>query len=189
MKENADLKIEKYIKILLRENQNQNLISRRINKESLLKLINESVLLSEHIKGKLVVDAGSGNGLIGVIIAIIHEDKKVIMVEKRKKRVGFLNMVILELNLKNAQVFDDDIKNFPFGKYTDINIVSRGFSNNQVLVDFLKNKEITGVLILTSENKINKINIPVENIKKNIYNIEFRDNLKILKMEKVSRET
>lgn len=175
--------------ILLKENLKQNLISRKINEKSLLKLINETLLLSKHIKGKLVVDAGSGNGLIGVIVAIIYENKKIIMVEKRKKRVDFLNRVILELNLKNAEVYSDDIKKFPFEKYKDVSIVARGFSDNQILIDFLKKKAIKSVLILTSENKINKIRIPVENIKKNVYNIEFRDNLKILQMEKVSRET
>ena len=50
-------------------------------------------------------------------------------------------------------------------------------------------RDVCEVVCITSLKKIEKLQIPLENIRKTIYNIPFRDVIKILKMENVSRET
>jgi len=50
-----------------------------------------------------VVDVGSGAGLPGVVWAVARPDLWVVMLEPRRKRAAFVERVVLELGLRNAQ--------------------------------------------------------------------------------------
>jgi 16S rRNA (guanine(527)-N(7))-methyltransferase GidB len=54
-------------------------------------------------KGAKLIDVGTGAGFPGLPLAIAREDIHVVLLDALKKRVGFLNDVILDLNLKNVQ--------------------------------------------------------------------------------------
>jgi 16S rRNA (guanine527-N7)-methyltransferase len=49
-------------------------------------------------------DVGSGAGLPGVIVAIARPDLSVVLVERRRSRAAFLELVVDELRLTNATV-------------------------------------------------------------------------------------
>ncbi len=53
-----------------------------------------------------LADVGSGGGLPGVPLAIARPDLAVSLIEPRRGRVAFLELVIHELALKNARVLD-----------------------------------------------------------------------------------
>jgi 16S rRNA (guanine527-N7)-methyltransferase len=52
----------------------------------------------------LAVDLGSGAGLPGIVVAIAQPSLTVVLVESRRKRVGFLELAVAELGLANAEV-------------------------------------------------------------------------------------
>ncbi len=57
-----------------------------------------------HVRGPFVVDAGSGNGLPGVVLAIAEPAWRVHLVDARQKRTRFLEQVRIELALPNLAV-------------------------------------------------------------------------------------
>lgn len=58
----------------------------------------------------VVVDVGSGVGLPGVVVATELQQAKVHLVERRRKRTAFLELVVGSLRLSNTSVFGGDIR-------------------------------------------------------------------------------
>ena len=184
-------KILKFIEILFRYNKEVNLFSRKLSFENVERIVNETILFGNYVKNNNIIDAGSGNGFIGIPLAIIYKKKKVILVETKEKKVFYLNKLVGELNLKNVKIFLGGIINyFNENKINkDVSLVSRGFPNNYNLIKFLKESFVDEVVLITVEDKIKKISYSVDNIKKYVYNIPSKDKIKIVKLEKVSRGT
>lgn len=154
-------------------------------------IINETLLFNNYIDYNIIIDAGSGNGIIGIPLAIINNEKKIILVETRKKKTIYLKKMIDDLELKNVTIFEGGIKN-----YFNVNIkikkrslISRGFPNNYDLIKLMNDGFVKQVVLITIEDKIKKTKFAIDNIEKNVYNIVSKDLLKIIKLEKVSRET
>jgi len=184
--------INKYIDILLKYNKISNLVSRKLNNNDIKNIIEETFLLNNYINNNIVIDAGSGNGLLGIPIGILNKEKKIILVETKEKKVFYLKKMIRNLELRNITVYSGGIDNyFVNEKKNNKNntLVARGFPNNYELFKHLKNNEINELILITIEDKVKKIKNTVDNIKKYVYNIPSKDNLKIIKLEKVSRET
>lgn len=57
-----------------------------------------------------VVDVGSGAGLPGVVVAIALPGATVHLVERRRRRAAFLQLVVGQLGLANARVFEGDVR-------------------------------------------------------------------------------
>jgi len=184
-------KIENYIKLLFKYNKMVNLMSRKLVYSDVKDIINETLLFNNYIDYNIIIDAGSGNGIIGIPLAIINNEKKIILVETRKKKTIYLKKMIDDLELKNVTIFEGGIKN-----YFNVNIkikkrslISRGFPNNYDLIKLMNDGFVKQVVLITIEDKIKKTKFAIDNIEKNVYNIVSKDLLKIIKLEKVSRET
>jgi len=183
-------KIELYTDLLIEKNSEINLYSRRVERKELEHLIFESVLLKKYLKGTTIIDAGSGNGIVGIPLAILMSEKKVNLVEPVKKKYNFLTMVKKEIRSENIFVFHGNIREFVFhSDPVDFSLVSRGFPDYGELIRIIKKKPGSEILMITSENKIRKNRKYMEMFVQNIYNIPYRDQIKILKLESVSRET
>lgn len=100
-------RLERYVALLLQEMQNQNLIAESTRDHVWARHIVDSAQLLPFApaarKGDLWVDLGAGAGLPGIVVAILS-GYDVLMIEMRKKRVAFLEMVIADLALANARV-------------------------------------------------------------------------------------
>ncbi len=59
-----------------------------------------------------VFDLGSGVGLPGIPLAILHPENPVILCEIRQKRAAFLERCVTQLKIENANVFAADAKKF-----------------------------------------------------------------------------
>jgi 16S rRNA (guanine527-N7)-methyltransferase len=62
--------------------------------------------------GATVLDVGSGGGLPGIPIALERPDLRVHLCEIRQRRAAFLRIAVARLGLKNAFVFEGDVRNF-----------------------------------------------------------------------------
>jgi 16S rRNA (guanine527-N7)-methyltransferase len=99
--------LNKYIEFLISENKKYNLTSITDPKEivKLHFLDSAGILLKEDIKGK-VIDIGTGAGFPGFIFKIINPDLDLTLVEAILKKVIFLKLLQIELNLyENIEVF------------------------------------------------------------------------------------
>lgn len=57
-----------------------------------------------------VLDLGSGVGLPGVVLAILCPERPVFLVERRRRRAGFLRIAVSQLGLENAVVCEQDVR-------------------------------------------------------------------------------
>jgi len=182
--------VQRYLEFLMVQNRQINLVSRKINNEQLGVLVGETLRLAKIVTGSCIVDAGSGNGLLGIVLAIHYPQRQVILLEALKKKVDFLDRVVSHLGLENTKINWGRLESFSFphgpGK---ISLVARGFPSLQALAEPLVGGDVDEVVTITSLKKIEKLKIPLEKVVNTIYNIPFRDVIKILKMENVSRET
>ncbi|MEN8153654.1 MAG: RsmG family class I SAM-dependent methyltransferase [Acidobacteriota bacterium] len=182
--------INEYIETMLEYNIKANVISRKIKREDIHKLISETLLVREQISFNIVVDAGSGNGILGIPLSITEPGKKIFMVEPEKKKYEFLIHAVEKLNLNNIEAEKATIINFfKTFKIQDSTLVARGFPDNSMLVKLLEKNLVKELILITSENKIKKIEKDIEMFEQKIYNIPSRDYIKIIKMKNVSRET
>ena len=108
--------LEKYIDLIIQENNVINLISRvNNNKEFILKRhIIDSMQIIDFIdfNQKKIIDLGSGSGLPGIILSILSKNNgskiKTSMFEKSFHKVNFLKQVSSNLNL-NTEVLEQNI--------------------------------------------------------------------------------
>ena len=100
-------KLDRYRTLVLEGAEEQNLIARSTFDVFWTRHIVDSAQLLPLASGAVDgdwLDLGAGAGMPGIVVAILS-DRPVHLVEERRGRVNFLNRVIEDLDLPNAQVF------------------------------------------------------------------------------------
>lgn len=185
-----DTRMQQYLDMLMDYNTRVNLVSRKMTPEGLRQLLDETLLLERYVSPGNVVDAGSGNGLLGIPLAIRNDDWSVVVVEPIGKKAVFLEAVKKTMELGNLEVRNVSIEEYLKKKEKKrICLVSRGFPRLEVFVRYIQNGLIRKAVVITSDNKIKKNQIHLESVGQKTYNVPLRDHLKILKMEKIRRDT
>ena len=134
--------LEKYIDLIIQENNVINLISRaNVNREFILKRhIIDSMQIIDFIdfNQKKILDFGSGSGLPGIILSILSKNNgskiKTAMFEKSFHKVKFLKQVSSELNL-NTEILRENI--FNHTDNDEMIITSRAFKPLPVVLELL----------------------------------------------------
>ena len=134
--------LEKYIDLIIQENNVINLISRaNVNREYILKRhIIDSMQIIDFIdfNQKKIIDLGSGSGLPGIILSIISKNNgskiKTAMCEKSFHKANFLKKVSLNLNL-NTEVLRENI--FDHTDNDKVIITSRAFKPLPVVLELI----------------------------------------------------
>jgi 16S rRNA (guanine(527)-N(7))-methyltransferase RsmG len=184
------MSMDAFVDFLLDYNRKVNLVSRQSTRESLGALIAETLLLKDLVSTPLLVDAGSGGGLLGIPLAISLPEKNFTLIETIHKKVVFLGAALNNLGLSNAEVWEGPVQEF-MQRHDRFNstLAARGFPAVETLAEFVRRRKVRELLLISSPDKIKKIQNLVANIRQTSYNIPSRDNLVILKLENVSRET
>ena len=134
--------LEKYIDLIIQENNVINLISRaNVNREYILKRhIIDSMQIIDFIdfNQKKIIDLGSGSGLPGIILSILSKNNgskiKTSMFEKSFHKANFLKQVSSNLNL-NTEVLKENI--FDHTDNDKAIITSRAFKPLPVVLELL----------------------------------------------------
>ena len=134
--------LEKYIDLIIQENNVINLISRaNVNREYILKRhIIDSMQIVDFIdfNQKKIIDLGSGSGLPGIILSILSKNNgskiKTVMYEKSFHKANFLKQVSSNLNL-NTEVLKENI--FYHTDNDKAIITSRAFKPLPVVLELL----------------------------------------------------
>ena len=125
-------KLLDFSKALLQWNKRTNLISKSDESRVFSRHIVDSLSATSFLVGSSIVDIGSGAGLPGLPLAIACPQKKFTLYERMKKRAHFMQFVIANLGIDNAQVIEA-----PFEE-----IVSKGESFNCVVSRGVRGAEV-----------------------------------------------
>ncbi|CFX25442.1 rRNA small subunit methyltransferase G [Syntrophomonas zehnderi OL-4] len=101
-----EINVNRYLELLIKENEKQNLVSRKAGREELIGHVEDSLKLLDFykIKDKKVIDIGSGAGFPALLLAIYCPDAMFTLVESDLKKSNFLIQAVGELGLKNVRV-------------------------------------------------------------------------------------
>ncbi|MEM6907626.1 MAG: 16S rRNA (guanine(527)-N(7))-methyltransferase RsmG [Pseudomonadota bacterium] len=109
-------RLERFAGLLLAENQRQNLISKASEAHLWQRHIADSVQLLAHVSretmadDKIWLDLGTGAGFPGLVIAALHPDMRVVLVEARARRADFLAASAERLGLRRCEVLADRLE-------------------------------------------------------------------------------
>lgn len=98
-------RFETYLELLLHFNDSMNLIGPMDADQVVDELLIDSILpaILRPPKGS-IIDVGTGAGLPGIPLSILHPDRDVVLVEPRKKRTTFLKIARQRLDLDHLQL-------------------------------------------------------------------------------------
>lgn len=110
-------RLERYVSLLLDENNRQNLISSSSEPHVWSRhIVDSAQLLGFASDAATWLDVGSGPGLPGIVIACLS-DVPIALVEPRARRVAFLRACVAALGLDHATVHPVMIDRMPEGRY------------------------------------------------------------------------
>lgn len=101
-----------YVQLLQKWNKAYNLTAIEDTNEIISKHILDSLSVAEHLKGKNIIDVGSGAGLPGIPLAIICPDKHFTLLDSNAKKIRFIQQATIDLGLKNVQVLHQRVEDF-----------------------------------------------------------------------------
>jgi 16S rRNA (guanine527-N7)-methyltransferase len=101
-----------YLELLMQWNDKIALVSARADVRRMIDHhIADGLFAAAHCgEAESVVDLGSGNGVPGLVIAIVHGAARVCLIESRGKKASFLETVARTLGTRNVRVENDRIE-------------------------------------------------------------------------------
>ncbi|NOE49437.1 16S rRNA (guanine(527)-N(7))-methyltransferase RsmG [Vibrio cholerae] len=124
-----------YVQLLDKWNKAYNLTSVRDPMEMLVKHILDSLVVSPHLVGERFIDVGTGPGLPGIPLAIMHPDKEFVLLDSLGKRIRFLKQVIHDLKINNVLPVQSRVEEFDPESGFD-GVLSRAFASMSDMVNW-----------------------------------------------------
>lgn len=122
----AQQQLMHYLALLQKWNSAFNLTAITDPNEMVYLHLIDSLVISPFLHGKRMLDVGSGAGLPGIPLAIMHPEHHWIVLDKNGKKTRFMTQVIAELGLKNVEAAHSRCETFQPALGFD-SIVSRAF--------------------------------------------------------------
>ncbi|MEX0608723.1 MAG: RsmG family class I SAM-dependent methyltransferase [Balneolaceae bacterium] len=170
-------KLEYYADRLLWWNKKINLISRSVSRETVMKHIEHSLVLSQaeaFHQAKKIIDSGTGGGLPGIPLAIIFQDKEFLLNDIVEKKLMACKNMTRDLNLQNVKTNSSSIKDV--GLDADSLLISKHAFKINELFAMIKDKEWNNILLLKGANEV----------KTELEGIEEQLRISVFKLEDVS---
>lgn len=122
------IKLLDYLGLLLKWNKIYNLTAIREPEKMVSHHLLDSLSVLPYIKGKRLIDVGSGAGLPGIPLAIALPELKVVVLDSNHKKTTFAQQAGIELGLGNVNVVCERVENWhPTNKFDMV--ISRAFSD------------------------------------------------------------
>lgn len=117
-----------YERLLGRWNRIYNLVSAHTESKVVNVHILDSLSVLPYLKGRQILDVGTGAGLPGMMLAIAAPQISFTLLDSAIKRTRFCQHVVLELGLQNVSVLRSRVEDFvPNARFSTV--VSRAFSS------------------------------------------------------------
>ncbi|HEX2549415.1 MAG TPA: 16S rRNA (guanine(527)-N(7))-methyltransferase RsmG [Gammaproteobacteria bacterium] len=101
-----------YLELMLSWNRVFNLTSITDPKDMVLLHILDSLSISPYLVGDRIIDVGTGAGLPGIPLAILHPEKHFVLLDSNHKKTRFLTQAVLELKLPNVEIVTERVEKF-----------------------------------------------------------------------------
>lgn len=122
-----------YVLLMLKWSRAYNLTSIRKPREIMIRHIFDSFSIAPYIRGKRVIDVGSGAGLPGVPLAVLFPEKEFVLIDSNGKKARFLLHVKQTLRLRNIYVVQERVESYRPPQCFN-SITSRAFSSLQEML-------------------------------------------------------
>ena len=136
-----------FCKLIQKSNKLYNLTSIIQTEEMLSKHILDSLSINYLIKGKNVLDIGSGAGLPGIPLAVINPDINFLLLDSNNKKIIFLNHVKINLNVNNIDLVHARIEDFNNDVRFDTIICRSYASLSKIYLNSKKHLKNRGIII------------------------------------------
>ncbi len=123
----AQAKLLQYLAMLQKWNKVYNLTAVRDPEEMVTLHLLDSLSVLPYIKGKRLLDVGSGGGLPGIVLAICLPALQVTTIDTVQKKAIFMRQVKGELGLDNLEVVHARVEKYQPTHAFDL-VISRAFS-------------------------------------------------------------
>lgn len=130
-------KFDIYINFLLEYNSHTNLTSIKEYDSILLKHFYDSIIIEKYYdfsKVKTILDIGTGAGFPGMILAIMHPNIKITLLDSNNKKLKFLELLTKKLEINNVELIHERAEIYIKNTRESFDIVtSRAVSDLQML--------------------------------------------------------
>lgn len=117
-----------YIALLQKWARVFNLIAEYDRETIILHHLFDSIAIIPYLKGRRLIDVGTGAGLPGIPLAIIETERRFVLLDANGKKTRFLQQVIAALKLGNVSVVQHRVQMYqPQDKYDTL--LSRAFAS------------------------------------------------------------
>lgn len=127
-------KLVGFVELMSKWNKAYNLSSIRDSKDMLVKHIFDSIAVSPFLTKQRYADVGTGPGLPGVPLAIMHPDKSFLLIDSLGKRVRFIKQALYELKIDNVVIQQARVEEINDQK-VDV-VLSRAFASIKDMLNF-----------------------------------------------------
>ncbi len=126
--EDAASRLAAYVDLLAHWNRAYNLTAVRRPQDMVARHILDSLAVLPWLRGRRVLDVGSGAGLPGIPLAVLRPDLEFTLLDSNGKRTRFMTQAVLELKLANTQIVQARVETYqPTAPFDSI--VSRAFAS------------------------------------------------------------
>lgn len=102
----------RYVQMMHKWNKAYNLTSVRDPQQMVIKHIVDSIVVAPHLTGSRYIDVGTGPGLPGIPLAIMHPQKHFVLLDSLGKRVRFMKQVGFDLGISNIEPIQSRVEDY-----------------------------------------------------------------------------
>lgn len=122
------IQLVQLVLMLVKWNKAYNLTSVRDPQQMLIRHIMDSILIAPYVTGQHIADVGTGPGLPGLPLAIMHPTKHFVLIDSLGKRMNFIRQFIHQVGLTNVTVVQSRVETYQPEKAFDC-VLSRAFAS------------------------------------------------------------
>lgn len=121
-------KLIDFVLMINKWNKAFNLTSVRDPQQMVIKHIVDSIVIAPYLNRQAYIDVGTGPGLPGIPLSIMHPDKHFVLLDSLGKRVRFMKQAKFELDLKNIEPVQSRVEQYQPDLPLDA-VLSRAFAS------------------------------------------------------------
>ena len=125
--EEQQAKLIKYVELLDKWNKTYNLTAVRKPAQMVTRHILDSLSICPYLRGKKILDVGTGAGLPGIPLAIMFPERQFTLLDSNNKKTRFVTQAVSELELSNVDVVQSRVEDFQFPVLFDT-VITRAYS-------------------------------------------------------------
>jgi 16S rRNA (guanine527-N7)-methyltransferase len=117
-----------FVLMIHKWNKAYNLTSVRDPQQMLIKHIVDSIVVAPYLNKQRYIDVGTGPGLPGIPLSIMHPDKQFVLLDSLGKRVRFMKQAAFEMGLANIEPVQSRVEQYQPDLLLD-GVLSRAFAS------------------------------------------------------------